>query len=263
MEKLVSVIMPVYNCEAFVGEAIQSVVSQTYKNIELIIVDDCSTDRTADVIARFQKINTHIKYFKLDINSGAAQSRNYAIKMATGEYLAFLDSDDIWVSSKLERQIRFMEANHYNFTCTDYGKIDELGKQKKIVVSCLKKYDYDAILRDCPGNSTVIYDASVLGKFYAADIRRRNDFVMWLQVIKRAKYAYGLNEVLGYHRERENSISINKAGLIKYQWIVYRKIEKLSFFRCCFLMAYKIFHTVKLRLQIIVKESKLTAYKGL
>ncbi|MDE6319711.1 MAG: glycosyltransferase, partial [Lachnospiraceae bacterium] len=96
MEKLVSVIMPVYNCEAFVGEAIQSVVSQTYKNIELIIVDDCSTDRTADVIARFQKINTHIKYFKLDINSGAAQSRNYAIKMATGEYLAFLDSDDIW-----------------------------------------------------------------------------------------------------------------------------------------------------------------------
>lgn len=257
MEKLVSVIMPVYNCEAFVGEAIQSVVSQTYKNIELIIVDDGSTDRTADVIARFQKANTYIKYYKFDINSGAAQSRNYAIKMATGKYLAFLDSDDIWVPNKLERQIRFMEDNNYNFTCTDYGKIDELGKRKKIVVSCLTEYDYDTFLRNCPGNSTVIYDTDALGKFYATDIRRRNDFVMWLQVIKKAGLAYGLNEVLGYHRERENSISISKIRLVKFQWIVYRKIENLSFFKCCFLMAYKIFQTVKLRLQILVRENRL------
>lgn len=262
MEKLVSVIMPVYNCEAFVGEAIQSVVSQTYKNIELIIVDDGSTDRTSDVIARFKKTNTTIKYYKFDINSGAAQSRNYAIKMAAGKYLAFLDGDDIWVSNKLERQIRFMEDNNYHFTCTDYGKIDEHGKRKHIVVPCLKTYDYDTFLRNCPGNSTVIYDADALGKFYAADIRRRNDFVMWLQVIKRAGLAYGINEVLGYHRERKNSISISKIGVLKYQWIVYRKIEKLSFFKCCFLMTYKIFQTVKLRLRILAGESRFKARKG-
>lgn len=261
MEKLVSVIMPVYNCEAFIGGAIQSVVSQTYKNIELIIVDDCSTDRTSDVIAQFQKTNTYIKYYKSEINFGAAQSRNYAIKMASGKYLAFLDSDDIWVSNKLERQIQFMEENNYNFTCTDYGKIDELGKRKNIVVSCLKKYDYNTLLRNCPGNSTVIYDADTLGKFYATNIRRRNDFVMWLRVIKRAGYAYGLNEVLGYHRERKNSISINKIGLVKFQWIVYRKIEKISFFKCCFLMTYKIFQTVKLRLRIFASEGKLKARK--
>lgn len=262
MEKLVSVIMPVYNCEEFVGEAIQSVVTQTYKNIELIVVDDCSTDRTSDVIAQFQKANTYIKYYKFDINSGAAKSRNYAIKMASGKYLAFLDSDDIWVPNKLERQIQFMEENNYNFTCTDYGKINELGKQKNIVVSCLKKYDYDTFLKNCPGNSTVIYNADTLGKFYAADIRRRNDFVMWLQVIKKAGLAYGLNEVLGYHRERKNSISISKTGLVKFQWIVYRKIEKLSLFKCCFLMAYKIFQTLKLRLRIWARESRLNDRKG-
>lgn len=248
MEELVSVIMPAYNCEKFIGEAIQSVISQTYKNIELLIVDDCSTDGTAKVIFEQQKFNKWIRYFKFNINSGAARARNYAIEMANGEYLAFLDSDDIWVPDKLQHQIQFMKDNGYYFTCTDYGKIDEFGNRKNVVISCKKKYDYNTFLRDCPGNSTVIYNAKALGKFYAANIRRRNDFVMWLQVIKKAQSAYGLNEVLGYHREREKSISSSKKALVKWQWIVYRKIEKLSFRRSCLLMVYKIIRTIKLKL---------------
>lgn len=253
MEELVSIIMPAYNCEKFIGKSIQSVISQTYKNIELLIVDDCSTDKTADIILGFQKKYDFIKYFKLEKNSGAACARNQAIEMARGVYLAFLDSDDIWLPNKLEHQIKFMEDNNYYFTCTNYGKIDEFDNQKDINISCLEKYDYDIFLKNCPGNSTIIYNAKILGKFYAANIKRRNDFVMWLQVIKEANFAYGLNEILGYHRERDDSISINKKDLVKYQWIVYRKIEKLSLFKCYSLMLYKIIQTIKLRLVMKVK----------
>ena len=244
---LVSIIMPAYNCEAFIGESIKSVINQTYKNFELLIADDCSSDNTADVVLEFVKDNNNIKYFKLETNLGAALARNYIIKKARGTYLAFLDSVDIWLPEKLEKQIRFMEDNHYFFTCTNYGKIDEYSKSKNICITCLGKYDYDAILKDCPGNSTIIYNAKVLGKFYGVDIKRRNDFVMWLKVIKKAEFAYGLNILLSYHRERAGSISINKRELIKYQWIVYRDIEHLSLYKCYLLMIYKIIHTLKLR----------------
>ena len=244
---LVSVIMPAYNCADFIGRSIESVMNQTYQNWELIIVDDCSSDETALVIQTYAKKDSRIKYHKLKKNSGAAVARNTAVDLAQGTYLAFNDSDDIWKPEKLEKQIRFMEEHHYAFTCTDYGKIDENDTVSDVVVKCAKIYDYDLILKRNFGNSTVIYNCKKLGKFHAANIRKRNDFVMWLAVIKKAKYVHGMPEMLSYHRVHSGSISYKKSDLMKYQWQVYRKIEHLSFFKCCYLMAYKVVDTLKLK----------------
>ena len=241
---LVSVIMPAYNCADWIAKSIDSIIAQTYQNWELVVTDDCSTDDTLSVIQRYSQSDSRIRWFKLPKNSGAAAARNKSVDEANGVYLAFLDSDDLWRPEKLEKQIRFMDDNNYDFTCTDYGKVDEQDNIKDIVIACEKKYDYNLLLKRCPGNSTIIYNCRSLGKFHAADIKRRNDFVMWLSVIKKAKYIYGLNETLGYHRLREGSISFKKSDLLKYQWIVYRKIEHLGLLKSAYLVVYKITETI-------------------
>lgn len=251
MEKLVSVIMPAYNCEKFIAESIESVLCQSYHNLELIIADDCSDDGTVKIGQKYADRDSRIRILISDKNQGAATARNRAIENAKGTYLAFLDSDDLWDKNKLERQISFMEQNNYSFTCTAYGKVNEKSDILKYSVNCEPKYDYNQILKKCPGNSTIIYDCEKLGKIYGIDIRKRNDFAMWLRVIKISGYAYGLQERLGYHRVREDGISYNKMSLIKYQWKVYRDIEKLSLVKSVYLMNYKIFQ------QLIMYKAKL------
>lgn len=248
MEVTVSIIMPAYNVEKYIGSTLESVKNQTFKSWECIIVDDCSDDSTEKIVKEYSEQDKKFQYIKLDKNSGAATARNTAIKKATGKYLAFLDSDDIWAAEKLEKQVDFMERNHYVFTCTDYGKIDMYGNIQRRVVKAQKEYDYDKILKNCPGNSTIIYNCEKLGKIYADDIKRRNDFVMWLKVIKTAHKAYGLQEILAYHRERSDSISYKKATLLKYQWKVYRQIEKLSFGKSIYLLLYKVLSGVFIKI---------------
>lgn len=239
-EKKVSIIIPAYNVEDYITDTLNSVINQTYQNWEALVVDDCSCDQTANIIKEFCSQDNRFKYLALTQNSGAAIARNKAIECAVGKYLAFIDSDDIWKPEKLEKQIQFMEQNGYYFTCTDYGKIDAAGNIKNRVIKAKKKYDYNEILKNCPGNSTIVYDCEKIGKVYAEDIKRRNDFVMWLKTIKIAKEAYGLNEILTYHRERNDSISYKKTTLLKYQWKVYRDIEKLAYFKSVYLMIHKV-----------------------
>ena len=240
--------MPTYNCGNFIGETIDSVIAQIYENWELIIVDDCSTDNTEEIVNVYRKKDSRIKYKKLATNSGAAVARNRGIELADGKYIAFLDSDDLWQPKKLDTQIKFMNNNAYHITCTSYNKIDEEGNSLNKIISAKAKSNYDGILKTCPGNSTVIYDAEVLGKFKISDIKKRNDYVMWLQVIKQAKFLYGIEECLGSHRIRKNAISSNKISLIKYHWTVYRKIENLSVVKSVYLILYWIIATVfKLR----------------
>ena len=128
--RLVSIIMPTYNCGNFIGETIDSVIAQIYENWELIIVDDCSTDNTEEIVNVYRKKDSRIKYKKLATNSGAAVARNRGIELADGKYIAFLDSDDLWQPKKLDTQIKFMNNNAYHFTCTSYNKIDEEGNYK-------------------------------------------------------------------------------------------------------------------------------------
>lgn len=242
MDKLVSVITPTYNCGKFIARTIESVLAQTYTNWEMIIVDDCSNDDTKEVVEKYIKNDNRIKYECLKINSGASVARTRAMELATGSYMAFLDSDDIWKPEKLEKQLKFMEDNNINFSCTEYEKIDEddnhLGKVRKV----LKKTDYNRLLLDCPvGNSTVMYNVEKMGKFEVPDIRKRNDDALWLQMLKKEKYIMGMSEVLTKYRVRKNSTSSNKFTLIKYHWKLYREIEHLNIFRSAFHVCWWIF----------------------
>lgn len=234
-ESIVSIIVPAYNSECYIGRTIESVISQTYKFWEMIIVDDCSLDKTAEVILSYSLKDKRIKYKKLEVNSGAAVARNVAMSMATGQYIAFLDSDDVWLPDKLSAQIQFMQENNYKFTCTDYEQIDETGRCLGKIIHCREKADYNRVLLDCPiGNSTVMYDVTQMGKFEVPNIRKRNDDALWLKMLKSEKFIYGLNQVLVQYRVRHDSISANKFQLIKYHWVLYRKIEHLNIMRSIF-----------------------------
>lgn len=237
MEDLVSIITPTYNCGKFINETIKSVLNQTYKNWEMIIVDDCSTDDTEKVVLKFD--DERVKYHKLKINSGAAVARTTAMQLAKGSYMAFLDSDDIWTEDKLEKQLNFMKKNNYVFTCTSYEQIDENGNSLSKIINPVKKCSYNRLLLDCPvGNSTVMYDVKKMGKFEVPNIRKRNDDALWLQMLKKEKYIYGFNSILMKYRIRKNSISSNKLKVIKYHWILYREIEHLSILRSLFHIFY-------------------------
>jgi teichuronic acid biosynthesis glycosyltransferase TuaG len=248
MEDLISIITPTYNCGKFIGETIESVLQQTYRNWEMIIVDDCSIDNTKEVVEEYVMKDKRIKYYLLEANSGAAVARTKAMELASGKYIAFLDSDDLWMPDKLDRQISFMRDTGHAFTCTAYKQIDEESKSLGRVIKPKEKSDYNRLLLDCPvGNSTVMYNVGVMGKFEVPNIRKRNDDALWLQMLKKEKYIWGMPDVLMKYRIRHNSISSNKLKVIKYHWILYRDIEHLSIARSifhigywCFLKVFKI-----------------------
>ena len=244
---LISVITPTYNCAAFIGQTIESVQAQTYANWEMIIVDDCSTDDTRQVVARYACEDPRIRYTCLAQNAGAAAARTEAMRLAEGEYMAFCDSDDLWYPEKLEKQLRFMQQNGYAFTCTMYEQIDENGALTGRQIKVVKKTDYNRLLLDCPvGNSTVMYSVRAMGKFQVPNIRKRNDDALWLTMLKKEKYIYGMPEVLMRYRIRHNSISSNKWSLVRYHWQLYRDIEHLgvlrSAFHVCVWGLIKLFH---------------------
>ena len=234
-EKLVSIITPTYNCAEFIARTLDTVIAQTYKNWEMIIVDDCSSDNTKEIVEEYIKKDSRIKYHLLEENSGAAVARTTAMNLAKGSYMAFLDSDDIWMPDKLEKQIKWMNDNNYAFSCTAYEHIDEKDNSLNKVIKTVEKTDYNRLLLDCPvGNSSVMYDVEKMGKFEVPNIRKRNDDALWLKMLKQEKYIWGMPEVLTKYRVRENSISSNKIKVIKYHWILYREIEHLSVFRSMF-----------------------------
>lgn len=244
---LVSVITPTYNCGRFIAETIESVQAQTYENWEMCIVDDCSTDDTKAVVEGYMASDSRIKYFCLPENSGAAVARTKAMELAQGEYMAFCDSDDLWLPEKLERQLAFMEKTGFAFTCTAYEQMDENGNSLNRVIKTVDKTDYNRLLLDCPvGNSTVMYNVGVMGKFQVPNIRKRNDDALWLTMLKKEKYIRGMPDMLMRYRIRTNSISSNKLKVIKYHWILYRDIEHLSVFRSVFHICWwcflKVFH---------------------
>ena len=231
MEKLVSIIMPAYNCMEYIAQSIRSVQNQTYRNWELIVADDNSTDGTVDTVRSIAADDNRIQLLETDINLGPAAARNRAINAARGDYIAFLDSDDIWFPDKLRRQISFMEQTGYDFTYTAYEKINERGDRLGVVISAPKSVNYSSMLYqgDPIGNLTVVYNAEKLGKFYVPDIKKRNDYALWLKIMHDCDRAYGLNEVLASYRVRAGSISsTRKSELLKYYWKLYHDIENLS-----------------------------------
>ena len=220
MNELVSIIMPSYNTAKYISDSIKSIQSQTYRNWELLIVDDCSTDNSIEVIRSFEE--PRIKLFQNDKNSGAAVSRNFALREAKGKWIAFLDSDDTWVPEKLEKQINFMKDNDYSFTFTDYriclnGKWMPYINIGPNVVNKRKLYNYCYF-----STITVMYDREKIGLIQIADLKKNNDYAMWLEVIKKSN-AYRLPECLSYYIKHDDSISSGKkVNLIKWHYILFR-----------------------------------------
>lgn len=244
INETVSIITPVYNSEEFLRETIDSVIAQTYQNWEHILVDDCSTDKSASIIKEYANKDSRIRYFKLTENSGAGLARNKAIEIAKGRYIAFLDSDDLWLSEKLEIQLQFMQSKNVVFSFSSYLQIDEHGEEVRKKVLANAHITYNRALKYNPvGCLTAIYDSKILGKCFMPLIRKRQDFALWLKILKRVD-GYGIMTPLAYYRLRRDSISSNKLNLIKYQWELYRHIEKLSFGKSVYYLLTSIIHSL-------------------
>ena len=235
MNNLISIITPNYNSEEFISETIISVINQTFKNWEMIIVDDVSTDNSLSIITSFCKQDSRIKLHKLSENSGAAIARNKAISLASGGFIAFLDSDDLWLPTKLEFQLDFMIKNNYPLSYTSYEIINENGTLANKTINCKPKLDYNRMLYSNEiGCLTAMYNKDILGKIFMPEIRKRQDYGLWLKILKLEKYAFGLTKVLAQYRDRSKSISNNKVEMLKWNWNLYKNVEKLSYFRATY-----------------------------
>ena len=248
MNSLVSIIVPIYNRESYVDDIVKTVKNQTYKNWELIFVDDCSIDNTAEKIENMKLDN--IKLIKSTKNSGVAIARNKGIEMARGKYIAFLDSDDLWDKEKLFKQVQFMEKNNYKFSFTGY-QYKNLTKQGKIV-KVPEKLNYKQAMKNTViFTSTVVLNAELLGKeiMMMPNVAFGEDSITWWKILKKGNTAYGINENLAtYRRIDEKSLARNKLFTIENTWKSYRKYEGLSICESMYFFMFYLFNAIKRRI---------------
>lgn len=223
----VSVIMPAYNAGKFIAETVESVLRQVYPSWELIIVDDASSDDTVAVVQRLASRDARIRLIQLSQNSGAAVARNTGLREARGRYIGFLDCDDLWLPEKLVVQLAWMKEHAAPFVYSAYERISTSGEGRG-VVGVPSSVSYAQLLKTSViGCSTALYDTAYFGKVLMPDIRMRQDFGLWLSLLKRVECAQGIPEVLVRYRMRSDSISSNKRRAALYTWRVYRQVEKL------------------------------------
>ena len=239
MSGLVSIITPSYNSAKYIAETIQSVQNQTYTNWEMLIVDDCSLDNTEEIIRKIQQTDSRIHFFKLDQNSGSGIARNKGIEHVSGDYMTFIDSDDIWFPDFIKNSIEAIQTSKTPFVFSSYRRSNE---DLEFVYSDFiipQKVTYTDILKS---NSisclTAFLDIKTLGKKFMPKIRKRQDMGLWLQYLKEIPFAYGIQEPQAIYRIRENSLSRNKSNLLKYQWEFYRDVEKLNIFQSIYYMLH-------------------------
>lgn len=238
---LVSVITPAYNAEKFIGEAIDSVLGQTYQNWEMVIVDDGSKDRTAEIIKSYS--DSRIRFYTLQKNSGVAVAMNTAISMARGSILAFLDADDIWKPEKLEKHVEFMTSNHYAFSFSAY-EIIRKGRNK--FVHAPQSQNYSQYMRNTViGTSVAMLDLDIIGHdFRMVNLRKDLDSMTWAKLLREGYVAYGLDESLALYRKVETSISNDKWKAAINHWENMRKVEKLPLLICTYYFVGYAFNAV-------------------
>lgn len=229
MEKdKVSIITPMYNAERFIRRTIESVISQTYRNWEMFIINDNSKDGSYNAAKKYADRDSRIRIVNMTENIGVVKGRNRLTEMASGEFIAFLDSDDYWEAGKLEKQIAFMKKNSAAISCTGYTRVTE--DEKNINrIDIKEEISYEDLLKNnYLGCLTVVYSTEKLGKRYFKERKKNEDYVLWLEIVKETSKIYGLRENLAYYRVLDNSRSSNKIDAAKDRWNVYRKVEKLS-----------------------------------
>lgn len=227
---LVSILIPTFNSVQFIAEAIASVQQQTYSNWEIIVVDDASTDGTGALISKIMETDVRIQLQVLENNLGTGVARNTALAKAKGKYISFLDADDLWKPEKLEKQINFMQTNNLPFTFSFYDCIDEQGKSLNRRIEAPRNLSYRQLFFcNYVGNLTGIYDVEYFGKISISSIRKRQDWMHWLTILKKIKTAQPVPESLAFYRIRDNSLSTSKTALIQYNFSVYRQFHGFNF----------------------------------
>jgi glycosyltransferase involved in cell wall biosynthesis len=237
---LVSVITANYNCAGFIGQTIESVIAQTYTNWEMLIIDDCSTDNGIEIVENYISRDTRIKLVKTECNSGSPiEPRNIGIQNATGRFIAFLDSDDLWLPDKLERQLPLFNNSSVVMVYSNYAKIIGEGKQKNRIIKAPKNLHYKQLLKsNYIGCLTAMYDVSKAGKVYFHLSFRHEDYVLWLTILRSGYIALNTNTLLALYRIRKNSITSKKLQVLKWQWVIYRDFLKLSVFHSIYYFCF-------------------------
>lgn len=231
----VSVIMPVYNAAKFISEALESVFAQTYKDIEIVLVDDQSKDNSANIIEEYMNTHHNIVYYLQPTNQGAGAARNKALEIATGEYVAFLDSDDVWMPTKIERQIDLMNEMDTPFSYAAISMIDENGNTIKSKRNIKETCDYKYLLHNTIiATSSVVIDRKILGDFRMPLRRGGQDYATWLSLLRGGTVACGINEDLVKYRVASGSLSSNKFKSIKQVWEIQTQDEHISKVRAVF-----------------------------
>ena len=249
-DKLVSIIIPVHNSSVFLEEAIESVLSQTYKNWELLIIDDHSTDNSLNIIDAYIKKEQRIKGFFNIAQTGVSVARNIGINNARGYYIAFLDSDDLWDNRKLEMQIAFLEKTNADFTFTAYRKLNEKREISRSFIPVRKKITYKILLKsNFIGCLTVLLKKEILCDLQFIN-EKHEDYILWLQLAKRGAKILGLNMPLAYRRIHKGSISYKKSEVFFWQFIIYREIERLPLLKCFYYFIFYIYNGIK---KLIIK----------
>lgn len=226
-EDLVSVILPTYNSEKTIDKTLTSILSQDYQNLEILVIDDKSSDNTRQIIENFALKDQRIKLFKKPENKGVADSRNLGIKKATGKYVAFLDSDDLWPRNKIKDQVKFMQKHKALFTYSDYKMYDV--KENKFVglQKTPKRISYySALLGNVVGCSSVMFNKEVIGPVQIPNLEKRNDAALWLKILKKARYGFQVPNITFQYNIRHGSLSSGKkSDLLKHHYIMYRKSQ--------------------------------------
>jgi teichuronic acid biosynthesis glycosyltransferase TuaG len=242
---LVSIITPTFNSEKTIHEVYRSLCLQKYTNWEWIVIDDNSTDETLFIIQKLKSNDSRIIFEFSKTTNGPAVARNIGISKARGRYIAFLDSDDFWMKDKLSRHISFMQKNDLAFSYTNYQLIDEDSNLIRPAMAFVKSVTYKVLLlTNSICCSTAIYDKNKLGKVYMPNLIKRQDYGLWLEILKKIPFAVGLNEVLTSYRLSSSSISSKKIPLIKYNWELFYRHEKLSVSASAFYLTANIFFRI-------------------
>lgn len=247
---LISIVTPVYNAERFISETIQAVQAQEYSNWELLLVNDKSTDSSQSIIEQFASEDSRIKVINLTENSGAAVARNTGIAAAQGQYLAFVDSDDVWDKDKLIRQISFMQKGDIAFSYTDFRLVDERGNVLKEKANVPISLDYTGLLKNTAiACSTVMIDRNIIGDFRMPLVRKGQDTATWLQIMRETGIsAFGITLPLNSYRQVAGSISSDRVGALKRTWNTYYNLEKLPLPKASYYFASYVMNAILRRL---------------
>ena len=252
MEKdLISIVVPVFNAEKFIGDTINNILNQTYKNWELLLIDDCSTDSSKNIISKFTNLDKRIHYYKQKQNGGPALARNKGLDLAKGKYICFIDADDLWDNNKLEKQVMFMKEKKCAFSYHSYEFADEncIPNGKKVVAKYKLTYK-EALKNNIISTITVMFDIDKIDKelIKMPNLKYVEDTATWWQILRNNYIAYGINDLYAYYRRIPNSNSSNKLRTQKPLWELYRKYEKLGVMKSFYCLFCKNLNALKRRL---------------